>query len=251
MTARLPILTYHSVDASRSPVSITPAQLRDHLSWLHDEGWQTLSLDQLVAGHATGWPARRVVLTFDDGLESFAEHAWPELERRGFGAILFVISGLAGGLSRWPGWPASAAPQRLLDLGAIRDLHRAGVEIGAHSVTHPWLTRLPLDEAASQILSSRARLEDAIGDRVRAFAYPYGALSAPLARVVRGQFAAGFGTRLAFATPASTLDQLERIDAFYLRRFRRLRMLGRGDAGTFLAVLRALRAARSILPIRS
>ncbi len=49
------------------------------------------------------------------------------------------------------------------------------VEIGAHTVTHPVLARLPADEQWSEIEESKRRLEAVLGSSVQAFAYPYGA----------------------------------------------------------------------------
>jgi hypothetical protein len=54
------------------------------------------------------------------------------------------------------------------------DLHAAGVEIGAHTMTHPILARLSDATAAEEIHSSRERLEELTGAPVNGFAYPNG-----------------------------------------------------------------------------
>jgi peptidoglycan/xylan/chitin deacetylase (PgdA/CDA1 family) len=54
------------------------------------------------------------------------------------------------------------------------ELHRAGVEIGAHTMTHPILARLPDDSAEDEIRGSRERLERLTGTAVAGFAYPNG-----------------------------------------------------------------------------
>lgn len=48
------------------------------------------------------------------------------------------------------------------------------VEIGAHTMTHPVLSQIPLIEGACEITESRARLERLLGMRVTNFAYPHG-----------------------------------------------------------------------------
>lgn len=56
----------------------------------------------------------------------------------------------------------------------VRALHAAGMEIGAHTVTHPILAEIPLGRGRHEMEASRARLEQITGAPVRLFAYPNG-----------------------------------------------------------------------------
>ncbi len=56
----------------------------------------------------------------------------------------------------------------------LRQLHAAGIDIGAHTVSHPILTRLPAAEAQNEIDSSYGTLTDLLGKSPRTFAYPNG-----------------------------------------------------------------------------
>lgn len=56
----------------------------------------------------------------------------------------------------------------------IRTLHRAGIEVGAHTVNHPILTRLDDEQSRREILDSKSTLEHIIGEPVTSFAYPNG-----------------------------------------------------------------------------
>ncbi len=56
----------------------------------------------------------------------------------------------------------------------VRALHRAGMTVGAHTVSHPILARLDAASARSEIAQGRSDLEAIIGDRVGLFAYPNG-----------------------------------------------------------------------------
>jgi len=58
------------------------------------------------------------------------------------------------------------------DLQAMRE---CGIEIGAHTMTHPILVRLPTDISEKEIAFSKARLNEELGTAIRAFAYPFGA----------------------------------------------------------------------------
>ena len=71
---------------------------------------------------------------------------------------------------------AGTAPPNGLMMNAeqVRALHDAGMEIGAHTVTHPILARISLERAREEMAGSRADLERITGARVRLFAYPNG-----------------------------------------------------------------------------
>jgi peptidoglycan/xylan/chitin deacetylase (PgdA/CDA1 family) len=74
------------------------------------------------------------------------------------------------------------------------------VEVGAHTVSHPSLTRHPPDIQKLEIRESKRWLEEFLGRSVRAFAYPYGDYSRATAAVVEE---AGFD--LACTTHASAV----------------------------------------------
>lgn len=56
----------------------------------------------------------------------------------------------------------------------VRAMHAAGMQIGAHTVSHPILATLDANAARQEIVQSRERLEALIGAPVRSFAYPNG-----------------------------------------------------------------------------
>jgi peptidoglycan/xylan/chitin deacetylase (PgdA/CDA1 family) len=56
----------------------------------------------------------------------------------------------------------------------VAGLARAGFALGAHTVNHPILSRLPADSARREIVDGKRRVEDLAGSRVTLFAYPNG-----------------------------------------------------------------------------
>lgn len=56
----------------------------------------------------------------------------------------------------------------------IKQLASEGVEIGAHTVTHPILSKIPFETAETEIMESKLFLEGVIGERIKYFAYPNG-----------------------------------------------------------------------------
>jgi peptidoglycan/xylan/chitin deacetylase (PgdA/CDA1 family) len=63
-------------------------------------------------------------------------------------------------------------PAVMMSWDELREIRRAGMVIGSHTMTHPALPDIPPDEAALEIAGSKARLEAELGGRVAHFAYP-------------------------------------------------------------------------------
>ena len=144
-TWHLPILMYHRVAstgaAATAPWRVAPDDFERQIAYLSDAGFHSVSLEEWrrAARLRRPLPGRAVVLTFDDAYEDFARNAWPILERYGFGAIVFLVSGHVGGTPVWDAAYGESAP--LLDWGAVRELAERGVEFGSHSVSHAPLTQ--------------------------------------------------------------------------------------------------------------
>jgi peptidoglycan/xylan/chitin deacetylase (PgdA/CDA1 family) len=60
----------------------------------------------------------------------------------------------------------------------VRGLRRAGMSVGAHTVTHPVLANHPAERQRDEIAFSKRRLERELGEPVTAFSYPEGTPSA-------------------------------------------------------------------------
>ena len=67
----------------------------------------------------------------------------------------------------------------------IVELHRAGHEIGSHSMTHPLLPDLSDERLSDEITASRLRLQSATGGEVASFCYPNGSYDARCLNAVR------------------------------------------------------------------
>jgi peptidoglycan/xylan/chitin deacetylase (PgdA/CDA1 family) len=64
--------------------------------------------------------------------------------------------------------------QLMMTAGEIRALRAAGMEVGAHTVSHPILAKLAPADAEREIAASRRDLESILSERVALFAYPNG-----------------------------------------------------------------------------
>ena len=114
----------------------------------------------------------------------------------------------------------------------IVNLDRHGVEIGAHTISHPILTSLDNDSARLEISGGKKELEAIIGKPVRLFAYPNGKVGKDFdGRHVAMVRDAGFDAAFTTAVGAITRNQ----DRYQLPRSRPW------DSTPFLFGLRLLR----------
>jgi len=228
------VLTYHSIDDSGSPISVSPEAFERHVRWLTSGRVQVTTIDDLAACSVD---AQAVALTFDDGFENFATRAAPLLTAQGFPVTLFVVTDRVGGTNQWNGRPAPGIPTLpLLDWGALEKLVAAGVTLGAHSQTHPDLTRLGPAEIEGEIGGSAECLRRRIGVAPRTFAYPYGRVSQAASDQVSSTFSWGCTAQhrpMGIAEPSALLPRLDmyyyqapgHLEAWDSRSFRRDLML--------------------------
>jgi len=185
---RLPILMYHEIAAppdTASRLAVSPGAFARQLGYLRDAGFTAVTFTAAAAalsGDACGLPARPIVLTFDDGFADNHREALPLLARYGFTATVFVTTG----------WIADAGPRsagrrpgRMLCWSQIRELAAAGVEIGAHSHSHPQLDQIGLSRLRDELGTSRKLLEDGLGRAVPSMAYPFGYSNARVREMTR------------------------------------------------------------------
>lgn len=174
----IPILVYHHIRRDNEPpieYSIGVRQFGAQMRLLHRLGYQSVSLDALFdSAHASiASRGKRVVVTFDDGYDSFCSNALPVLRKFDLTATLFLVAGEIGGVNRWD--VACGMPElRLMDIAAIREVLGEGMEIGSHGWQHRDLTACTAAELREETLRSKRELENVFSVPVRTFAYPYG-----------------------------------------------------------------------------
>lgn len=235
------ILTYHSLDDSGAVISLAPAIFQRQMRSLFERGITVSSPEDLAAGHGLEGLNPALSLTFDDGFSNFYTKAFPALAEYRIPATVFLVAGAVGTRSKWADQPASAAGSEILCWSRVEELRRAGVRFGAHTMTHPRLTDLPLDRARAEVLDSKKAIEDRIGGPVTAFAYPYGAESEELRILVGEHFEVGLSTRMGYLRQSSRRESLERIDVYYLRSLFWYRRLFRRVTGAYLVCRSTLR----------
>ena len=120
--------------------------------------------------------APAVLLTFDGRSPDQFENVVPVLQSFKFPATFFPVSCYLCD---------EVGEESVLRRHDLRDLAKLGYTIGCHTHSHPDLTLLSIAEIRREVLGSKLALEDALGQRVGAFCYPYGACDARVREIVR------------------------------------------------------------------
>ena len=234
------ILTYHSLDPTGSVISIDPSLFRRHMAALAAAGVPVVPLPEVRRRPGS------VALTFDDGFESFFEHAFPVLQEYRYPATVFVVAEYCGRLNQWPSQPAAGIPHLpLMNWSQLREIVRGGISLGAHTLTHPRMTVLAGQQAEREIAGSRACIEDRTGVAVEAFAYPYGDSNPAIRALAARHFGIACGTTLAYLDAGSDVFNLPRLDTYYLQQPFLFKALDKSYGVAYVSARRVLRAVRA------
>ncbi|WP_438446162.1 polysaccharide deacetylase family protein [Gorillibacterium sp. sgz5001074] len=89
------VLMYHHVhDQDKSSGTVTTKLFRDQLTYLKSKSYHFITLDELKAFmKGSPVPSNAVLITFDDGYESFYQNAYPILNELHIPAVNFIITG--------------------------------------------------------------------------------------------------------------------------------------------------------------
>jgi GT2 family glycosyltransferase/peptidoglycan/xylan/chitin deacetylase (PgdA/CDA1 family) len=210
------ILMYHAIAQPGERPSrfvISGRSLRRQLGWLRLRRRPVLSLEEYVLLRERNElpPPNAVILTFDDGYADNAELALPLLQEHGVTATVYVITSAIGKGNHWD--IGDLAGRRVLSWQQIRELVDGGLDIGAHTVTHPRLNEVESDEAEREMSASREKLEQSLGAPVHHFAYPYGRTSSEIQELAeRSGFRSAVGIRPGTNGPAVSLWDLRRYE---------------------------------------
>ncbi len=113
-----------------------------------------------------------VILTFDDGCESFYNKAFPILKSFGFNATVYPITGFLGQHAIINS--KNYKHLKIMSEDLIKELFNQGINFGAHTVNHFRLTELPDSAAEFQIKQSKIQLENILGYQIDSFSFPHG-----------------------------------------------------------------------------
>jgi peptidoglycan/xylan/chitin deacetylase (PgdA/CDA1 family) len=147
---------------------LSQAQFDAHLDVLATPGLKPSRLADVLAVPAPG----QFVLSFDDGYLTDYTVAFARLVARGWPGCFFVIASQVG-KSRALGWRE------------LREMAAAGMEIGSHSLTHPFLHRADPDEIRREFGESKRIIEDGLGQAVQFASLPRGSAAPGMGALIK------------------------------------------------------------------
>jgi len=176
----IPVLMYHKIGdppagSKLKPLWVSQEKFRKQMAYLSDEGFHPVTFKD-VYDHWDGkstLPSQPVVISFDDGYVNNYTEAFPVLRDFGFRATIFVVVQTVGWENHWHD-PKLEERISMITWAQLKELQRAGWEIGSHTMGHPHLTELPLDNVSDEMVRSRKIIGDFLDETPETFAYPYG-----------------------------------------------------------------------------
>ena len=179
----VPILMYHHIltpeDKADSPfatatTTVTTTEFNSQIDYLASQGYASISMHDLerYLNKSVNLPAKSVVITFDDGIISTREYAYPILKQLGFIAEQFIIT------SRIPATPATFDHKRLHFLSQ-EDMDTMSDVYSYESHTHN-LHSLNEDNSSQILTTTDAEVytdiqtSQGILGGFKYFAYPFG-----------------------------------------------------------------------------
>ena len=137
----LTVIGYHEITNNKSLIpeyAVSTAQFEKHMEWLKKNGYHFINVDQLLKAHQgkSHLPSKPVLLTVDDGYESFYQNAYPILKANKIPAVLAVVgSWLEPSANQKVDFSDEMIPRSaMLSWDQLKEMQNSGlVEIASHS----------------------------------------------------------------------------------------------------------------------
>lgn len=166
----VPILMYHYIsvpptdaDVYRLDLSVTPDNFRDQMVWLKNNGYETISLYDLIYALNIGWPPlpeKPVILTFDDGYVDNYENAFPILKEFGFEGTFFILTDVT-----------DRNDPNYMSWDMLREMHEAGMSVEVHGREHIDMAGRDYDWLVYHLVGPAQTIESNLGYQPRFLAY--------------------------------------------------------------------------------
>ena len=183
-------IMYHRFEENKYPsTNIRINEFLDHLNMIKTSGIKFINPSNFEEELINNKKQRKLLLTIDDGYQSFYDKAWPILKESQIPFILFVSTREVGkkGYMSWD---------------KIREIMEYDfVEIGNHSHTHEYLIDFTDVEIEKDLKNSINIFKKEIGKNSIFFSYPFGEYSTKLKNIV-----IDLGFKYAFGQHSGVVD---------------------------------------------
>lgn len=205
------VLCYHALSPTwEADLSTTPKRFERQLELLVSRGYRGVTFTEAASSPLRG---RIVAVTFDDAYRSVLELGLPILNRLGLPATVFAPTDFIGSERpmKWPGidqWSGGPNERELMPMSweDLRTLAKAGWEIGSHTGSHPYLTKIDDDALSDELTRSKSACEEHLSAPCTSLAYPYGDVDA---RVMMKTANAGYLTAASLPSRQHSREALD------------------------------------------
>ncbi len=183
-------IMYHRFEENKYPsTNIKMVDFQEHIKIIKKSGIKFVNPSNFEDELNNNKKQRKVLLTIDDGYQSFYDNAWPFLKESKIPFILFVSTREVGkkGYMSWE---------------KIKELEDYDfVEIGNHSHSHDYLIDFVDQEIEDDLKRSIRIFKDNLGKNSIFFSYPFGEYSLSLKKIV-----INLGFKYAFGQHSGVVD---------------------------------------------
>ncbi|MCZ2722142.1 polysaccharide deacetylase family protein [Marinomonas sp. 15G1-11] len=209
----LPILQYHHVgEETPFSTSVTPAQFREHLEFLENDGYQVIDLSSGIKKlrNGEGLPDKAVAITFDDAYKNIYEKGFPILKEKSFPFTVFINTD-----------PVLHKNRNFLTWDEMREMQQYGAVMANHTMSHPYMMRHNEEESFSawfarikqEVLEVESLLVETLGSSPKMLAYPYGESNELIRSFLEELDIVGFGQQSGVVSSDSDFSNLPRFPA--------------------------------------
>ena len=192
---------YHRFEENKYPsTNIRINAFKKHIELIKKSGIRFVNPSNFENELNNNKTERKILITIDDGYQSFYKNAWPILKKNEIPFILFVSTREVGkrGYMSWEN---------------IREIEKYDfVEIGNHSHTHDYLVDFEVQEIKDDLKTSIKIFKKELGKNSSFFSYPFGEYSSNLKNIV-----IDLGFKFAFGQHSGVTDYTKNL--FEMPRF--------------------------------
>lgn len=167
---------YHSISNDRIQkvhpyyeISTSPGVFAQQMKFLYENGYQVVNLQEAI-DYFLGvkrLKEKTVVITFDDGFRDFYTEAFPVLKSCDFSATVFLPTAFIKNDR------LKFKDKECLTWNEVRKLQDEGIMFGSHTVNHPKLYKMTINDIEYELKHSQKKIEDEIGEPIESFSYPF------------------------------------------------------------------------------
>lgn len=196
-----PILMYHSLSEGNS-LKVPPAEFRQHMQWLKDEGYYTLSPEEAYQVLTTNkTPSDKIVwITFDDGYLNNYEEGFPILKELQLKATInFIVK--------------KQTDDNYFQLKAMKDMQKSClVSIQSHTVNHLELNNMTYEQQLAEMVESKKIFDTSLNQATTTLCYPVGRYDEnTIIAAEKAGYKMAMTTEPGYASQSDGLFQLKRV----------------------------------------